>query len=97
VVDVNSFLLMILYTLGSVLIIVLIVLGIKLINTINRVDNIIGQVEEKVDKVNRMLSVVDVVTDNLALVSDKIVDGVSDLVKRIFKKDKRKEEEIIDE
>ncbi len=88
---------MILYMLGAVLLVVLIILGIKLINTINRVDNIINQVEEKVDKVNRMLSIVDIITDNMALVSDKIVDGLSDLIKKIFYKNKRKEEEIIDE
>ena len=93
-IDVNSFLLMILYLLGAVLLVVLIILGIKLINTITKVDNIIGQVEEKVDKVNRMLSIVDVVTDNLALASDKIVDGISNILKKLFAKDKRKEEDI---
>ena len=85
---------MILYILGAILLVVLIILGIKLINTINKVDNIIGQVEEKVDKVNKMLGIVDVVTDNLALVSDKIVDSISNILKKLFVKDKRKEEDI---
>ena len=96
-VDINSFLLMILYILGAVLLVVLIILGIKLINTINKVDNIISEVEQKVDKVNNMLGFVDTITDSMALVSDKIVDGISNVLKKIFVKEKRKEDDDIDE
>lgn len=92
-VDINSLLLTILYILGAVLLVVLIILGIKLINTITKVDNIVNEVEQKVDKVNKMLSFVDVITDSMALVSDKIVDGISNVLKKIFVKEKRKEDE----
>ncbi len=90
VVDINSFLLMILYILGSVLLVVLILLGIKLINTITKVDNIVSDVEDKVGKVNKLLSIVDVVTDSMAVISDKIVDGISNVVKKVLVKEKRK-------
>ena len=94
-IDINSFMLLILYILGSVLLVVLIILGIKLINTVTKVDNIVKEIEEKVGKVNKMLSIVDVITDSMALFSDKIVDGISNILKKIFIKEKRKEDKDI--
>ena len=94
-IDINSFMLLILYILGSVLLVVLIILGIKLINTVTKIDNIVKEIEEKVGKVNKMLSIVDVITDSMALFSDKIVDGISNILKKIFIKEKRKEDEDI--
>lgn len=96
-VDINSFLLMILYILGAVLLIVLIILGIKLISTVTKLDNIVNEVEVRLGKLDRMLSLVDVVTDSMALVSDKIVDGVSGFVKKIFVRKKGKVDEETDE
>ena len=94
-IDINSFMLLILYILGSVLLVVLIILGIKLINTVTKIDNIVKEIEEKVGKVNKMLSIVDVITDSMALFSDKIVDGISNVLKKLFLKEKRKEDEDI--
>lgn len=94
-IDINSFMLLILYILGSVLLVVLIILGIKLINTVTKIDNIVKEVEEKIGKVNKMLSIVDVITDSMALFSDKIVDGISNVLKKLFLKEKRKEDEDI--
>ena len=93
-VDINSFLLTILYILGAILLVVLIVLSIKLVNAVNKVDNIIKETETRLGKLDRMLNVVDVVTDSMALVSDKIVDGISGVVKKVFVINKRKEEYI---
>ena len=93
-VDINSFLLTILYILGSVLLVVLIVLSIKLVNAVNKVDNIIKQTEIRLGKIDRVLNIVDTVTDSMALVSDKIVDSISGLVKKVFVRNKRKEEDI---
>ena len=85
-VDANTFLLMILCILGSVLLVVLIILGIKLINIVNRLNGIVDEVNIKLAKADRMFRIVDVVTDNMALVSDKIVDGLSGVIRKIFKK-----------
>ena len=92
--DVNSFLMMILFILGSILLVVLIILGIKLINTIGKLDRVLDEVDLRVKSFDKMFSVVDVVTDNMALVSDKIVDGIMFVIKKIFSKNKRKEEDI---
>ena len=93
-IDANAFLLMLVYILCSILLVKLIVLVIKLISTINKLNGIIDDVNLKISKLDRIFKVVDVVTDNMALVSDKLVDGLSALIRKIFiKKTERKEEE----
>lgn len=93
-VDVNVFLLMLVYMLCSILLVCLIILAIKLINTINRFNGILDEVDNKIAKFDRAFQLVDVVTDNMALISDKLVDGLSNLIRKIFyKKRTGKEEE----
>ena len=93
-IDANTFLTIILCTLGSILLIALIVLVVKLINTINRVNNLLDEVDKRVEKFERIFRVADIITDNMAMISDKVVDGISDIVRNIFKRKKRKEEKI---
>ncbi len=87
-IDVNTFLLMMLYILGSILLVVLIVLGIKLIITINKIDSIVDDINGKVSKLNGLFQIIDVTTDKLALLSDKLVDSISFLVRKIFVRNK---------
>ena len=88
-VDINTFLLMMLYVLGSILLVVLIILSIKLIITINKIDNVVDDINGKVNKLNGLFSIIDVTTDKLAVVSDKLVDGVSFVVKKLFIRNKK--------
>ena len=82
-----------LYMLGSILLIVLIILGIKLIITMNKIETVVDDINVKVDKLNGLFNIIDYTTDKLALVSDKMVDGVSYILKKVFfKKNKKKEE-----
>lgn len=92
-IDVNTFLLMLMYILGSILIVALIVLVIKLISTVNRLNGIMDEITIKINKFDKAFQLVDVITDNMALISDKLVDGLSNLIRKIFNK-KRKEDEI---
>lgn len=83
-----------LYILGSTLLIVLIILGIKLIITMNKIENVVDDINVKVDKLNGLFNIIDYTTDKLAIVSDKMVEGVSYVLKKMFfKKNKNKEEE----
>ena len=84
----------ILYILGSILLIVLIILGIKLIITMNKIENVVDDINVKVNKLNGIFTIIDLTTDKLALFSDKIIDAISTVVRKIFYKKKRKEEEI---
>lgn len=91
-IDLNSFLLMILFILGMVLLIVLIILGIKLINTITRIDKVLDDFDFRLKKFDNMFGVLDVFTDSMALVSDKIVDGIVFGIKKIFNRKKGKDD-----
>jgi len=87
-------LLVLLYILGSILLIVLIILGVKLINTMNKIDLVVDDINKKVTSLNGLFTMIDATTDKLSLLSDRLVDGVTLLVKKIFKPKNRKEEDI---
>lgn len=85
----------ILYALGSILLIVLIILGIKLIITMNKIEKITDDINGKLKSLNGFFSIIDFTTDRLATITDKFVDGITSLIRRLF--NKRKEEEYKDE
>lgn len=97
-VDAEVFMNIMLGVLGSILLISLIVLSVKLINIAGKVDKMLDDVNGKIAKFDNLFNVIDLVTDNMALISDKIVDAISNLIKKVFvKKDERKEEYINEE
>ena len=96
-IDVNTFLLMLVYILCAVLLVCLIVFSIKLINTLNRVNGILDEVDNKIAKLERAFSLVDFVTDNMALISDKLVDVLSGAIRKIFNKKKIGKENEVNE
>lgn len=81
----------VLYVLGSILLVVLIILGIKLIITMNKIENVVDDINTKVKSLNGLFSIVDATTDKLALLSDRVVDVVSSLIKKIFGRKEEKE------
>lgn len=93
-VDINAFFTMILFILGSILLVVLIILGIKLINTIGKLDKVLDEADLRLKSFEKMFGVVDVVTDSMALVSDKVVDGIMFAIKKIFSKNKGKVDDL---
>ena len=83
----------ILYLLGSILLVVLIILGIKLIITMNKIENVVDDINGKVRSLNGFFSAIDYTTDKLALISDRFVDTVTSIIKKIFvRKEKRDNE-----
>lgn len=86
----------ILYILGSILLVVLIILGIKLIKTVDKCNLLIDDVTGKVKTLDGVFSVIDFTTDKLAMISDKVVDGISTFIKKLFNK-KNEESESINE
>lgn len=92
-IDINSFFMILIYILGSILLVVLIVLGIKLINTVTKIDKLLDETHSKIKSLDRMFNVVDVITDSMAIISDKIVDAICYWLKKIFIKEKGKEED----
>ena len=85
----------ILYILGSILLVVLIILGIKMIIVMDKLQVTVDNINNKVNSLNGLFSMVDFTTDKLALVSDKFIDGITSLIRKIF--NRKKEEEYDDE
>jgi len=91
--EVTEALQIILYILGSTLLVVLIILGIKLIITMNKINLVVDDVNKKVKSLDGLFSVIDMATDKLALLSDRMVDTITLLIKKLFKPKNRKEDE----
>lgn len=83
----------ILYILGSILLIILIILGVKMIITMNKIENVVDDVDQKVQKLNGLFSIIDVTTDRLSLVSDRVIDFISMVVSKLFRHKKKEKEE----
>ena len=77
---------LVLYFLGSILLVVLIILGVKLIITMNKIENVVDDISTKVKSLNGLFSIIDTTTDKIALISDRVVDVVSSIIRRIFKR-----------
>ena len=85
------------YILGSILLVVLIILGIKLIQTVERANNILDDLEQKSKSLNGLFSMIDNFSNAIAVVGDRVVDGVVGMVSSFFhkrKKRKSKEKEM---
>lgn len=79
-----EFLQILLYVLGSILMISLIVLTIKLIMSIDRVNAILDDIEDKMKTVDEVFSVIDNITDSVSLLSDRIVDSIALFISKVF-------------
>jgi len=98
--DILEFFPIVLFTLGSILLIVLIILGIKLINTIDKTNRLLDDSYKKMQTLNSFFDVIDHVTDALSSVSDSVVNAVSSVIGKLFyrgKKKNKKEENDLDE
>ena len=69
-----------------ILLVIGIVLGVKLINVLHRVNDVIDNVEDKVNSLNGLFSVINFATDKITTISDRVVDGVTGLIKRFGRK-----------
>lgn len=88
----NTVLPIILYILGSILLIVLIILGIKMIVTMNKIESVVDDVDRKVKTLDDFFSIIDITTDKLSLLSDRVVDMISVIIGKLFKNKKRKDD-----
>lgn len=85
----------ILYLLGSVLLVVLIILGVKLIYTVNKTNEILDDAYNKTKSLNGLFNAIDSVTDTLSNLSDSIVSNITGIIGKVF--NKRKKSKEIDE
>ncbi len=89
----NQILPIILYVLGSALLFVLILLVIRLIKVMKITEEVIKDVDGKVKSLNGVFHIIDITTDKLSGITDKLVDGIGSFISKIFKKKKDEEDE----
>ncbi len=89
----NEVLPILLYILGSILLVILIILGIKLIQTIDRANVVLDDIEQKSKSLNGFFNIVDGLSNTIAVVGDRVIDGVSGMISHFFHKRKKKKEE----
>ncbi len=87
------FLPIIIYILLIIILVIGIILGIKSIKTINKVEKVVDDVNDKVQSLNGFFNIIDFTTDKLVSVTDRVVDGVSNIIGKLFFKKKNKKEE----
>lgn len=88
---------LILYLVAIILIIILIVLCVRLNKTMNKVDEIVDNVDKKVKSLDGVFGFIDFCTDKVSVMTNKIVDNVTNLVMHVTKKKYNKKEEEEDE
>jgi len=81
----------ILYLLGSVLLVILIILGTKLIETVNKTNAILDDAYNKTKSLNGLFNAIDAVTDTLTMLSDNVVGTITSEIGKIFNKKSKKE------
>jgi len=91
-IDLNEFLVILLYISLIVLIIIFIVLGINLIKTLKKIDNVIDDVNGKMSKVDGVFDIIDKTTDYASSISDKIIGAISGFVNALLRKKKGNDE-----
>ena len=75
----------------------MIVFIIKLFGTLSRINKTLDEVNTKVEKLNGVFNIIDTTTDYLSLLSDKLVDKVTNVISSLFSKKDKKEGEDEDE
>ena len=88
-----SFFPIILYLLGTVLLVIMIILGIKLIYTVNKTNEILDDAYNKTKSLNGLFNAIDSVTDTLSNLSDSIVSNITGIIGKVFHKRMKKEKE----
>lgn len=93
----SEFLPIIIYILLIVLIILLIVIAVKAIKAINKVQEVVDSVDKKVKTLDGIFDVIDVATDKLSLLSDRIVGVIAGAFEKVFRvRKKQKDKDIIE-
>ena len=85
-----EFLEILVYVLGSILLLALIILTVKLILSVDRINAILDDVEDKMKTVDEVFSVIDRITDSFSMISDRIVDSLASIVSKLFTTKKRR-------
>jgi len=76
------------YILSAVLLVYVIILVNKLIKTVDKTNAILDDIEEKSQSLNNLFYMIDSVSDTVASINDRVIDGLTGIIKKIFFKRK---------
>lgn len=65
----------------------------KVDKVVDDVDRVVGTVEEKVNSFNGFFQILDKTTLGVSMFGERIIDGVSSIIAKIFNRKKNKEED----
>ena len=82
------------YIVLIVFIIALIALCIKLIGTLNKADKLIDNLTKKAEVLDGVFEMIDYTTNKFGKIGETIVGAVTGVVKKLFNKKDKREEEI---
>lgn len=83
---INEVLPVILYILGSVLLVALIILTVQLIITTHKIDKIVDNITVKVKTLDELFNILGNITGKFTAVTDRIVDSIALLIEKVFKR-----------
>lgn len=90
----NTVFQIILYVLGSVLLVALTVLCFKLMGTLKKIDTVVDDVNQKSRKLDNAFNLIDSTTDAISNFSDTIIDFIAGAITGLFnRKGKKKVED----
>lgn len=81
------------YVLGSILLVVTIILVIKLIYTVDKANEILDNVEAKVKTLDGFFNTINMTSSAISSIGDRIIGAVAGLLGKFKRKKKRNEEE----
>ena len=81
------------YVLGSILLVVTIILVIKLIYTVDKANEILDTVEAKVKTLDGFFNAINMTSSAISSIGDRIIGAVAGLLGKLKRKKKRNEEE----
>jgi len=67
------------------------------IYSVNRINSLLDNIERKMKTVDHAFNAIDKVVDAFSLASDKVIDGVSSFVSKIFARNKKNKSERKDD
>ena len=87
-----DFLQIVLYILGSILLVILIVLGIRVVIIMNKVERLVDNINVKTNQLNGIFNIIDTTTNKINLFSDKIIEKIGSLIKKKINKKKKEDD-----
>lgn len=84
------FLPLVVYILLIIILVVGIIIGLKTIKTLDKLDQVVDDVSKKVSSLNGIFSVIDLTTDKIVSITDRVVEMASGIIGKIFKKRNKK-------